>query len=297
MKSDIEYPASREDRNPLISGGRVNLQMTGLKPHPLSDLYHFLITADWSKFIALAVLAYLALNVGFAGLYVATGAEIRNAEPGSFRDAFFFSVQTMSTIGFGYMSPGDVIADTLVAFQSVIGLLGIGIVGGLIFAKFARPASRLVFSKRAAIAVRDNVPALVFRVANERGNNIYDGRLFATLTRLEHTAEGELVRRFYPLELERPTTPLFSLVWQGTHVIDVESPLHPASRASLREGDQIVVSASGIDQDLGYSVQTASSYLPEDVAFGCRLADMLRIEEDGTRTIDFSQLHEVIGEH
>ena len=144
---------------------------------------------------------------------------------------------------------------------------------------------------------RDTVPSFIFRVANERGNNIYDGRLFATLTRLEHTAEGELVRRFYPLELERPTTPLFSLVWQGTHVIDVESPLHPASRGSIKEGDQIIVSVSGIDQDLGYSVQAASSYLPEDISFGCRLCDMMSIEEDGTRRIDFTKLHEVIGEH
>lgn len=277
------------------SGGNIALRSMGLGVHPIEDLHHFLVTTTWSRFLAVIIGLYLVVNGAFAVLYVATGAEIRGAEPGSLFDAFSFSVQTLSTIGYGDLSPGDRLADTLVAVESVVGILGAAFATGLAFARFSRPRSRMRFSKRATISRRDGIPSLMFRVGNERGNRILDGRMRAMLTHLERTPEGELVRRFHSLPLVRADNPMFLLVWQGTHPIDMESPLFGKTRESFAAEDwQIFVTVQGIDADLGQPIQSHHAYGPDDICWGARLADMFRELEGGGRALDFQAFDEVV---
>jgi inward rectifier potassium channel len=174
-----------------------------------------------------------------------------------------------------------------------MGLLGVAMVTGLIFAKFARPKPRISFSRSAVITVRDEMQSLIFRTGNERANTIIDAHMKALLTHLETTPEGEPVRRFVPLELQRPTTPMFVLTWQGTHAIDESSPLYGMDAAEMAESDaEILVTVSGIDQDLAHPMQAAQTYKLREVHHGCRLADMFATDADGTRLMDFQKFHE-----
>jgi inward rectifier potassium channel len=291
--STREQKTNRSRR--LVKNGRLEVHREGVQHSPLKDLYYFLMSTRWRWFLAVWIGSYLLLNALFACAYLALGAEIRNSEPGSFLDAFFFSVQTMSTIGFGHLAPGNVAANAVVVAESIVGLLGTAMSAGLIFAKFARPPARLSFSSALASGFRDGRPALMFRVGNQRGNHITGGRMKLILTYLEMSVEDELVRRFIPLSIERPHNELFSLVWQGTHFLDGASPLGEDPRGWLEERQaQLLVTVSGLDQDLGQELHVSYAYLPEDIVEGARLQDMFSEDGQGMRIVDFSRFHETI---
>lgn len=173
-----------------------NVVRLGETQAPLSDLYHLLLTISWPGFLGLIFAGYLISNALFALLYLAGGDSIKNAQAGSFADAFFFSVQTMATIGYGAMYPATPYANVLVALQALFGLLGVAMASGLMFARFSRPTARVMFSRVAVIHPREGVPTLMFRAANQRRNQILEAQIRMTLIRSETTAEGEYFRRF-----------------------------------------------------------------------------------------------------
>src|SRR5262249_23589165 len=156
--------------------------------------------------------------------YLLLGHAIANARPGSFSDAFFFSVQTMATIGYGQMAPATFAAHVLVSVEAFVGLVGFAMVTGITFSKFSRPTARILFSNVAVVTQRDGVPCLMFRMANERGTSIVEAQAHVVLTRSETTLEGEKVRRFYDLKLLRQQNILFALSWTALHPITQESP-------------------------------------------------------------------------
>src|ERR1700730_16922744 len=176
--------------------------MLGLDDSRLSDLYHFLLRESWPALLAGIVLSFVAINALFAVIYLLDRG-IENARPGSFADAFFFSVQTMATIGYGKMVPESVVANILVSVEALFGLLGLAMITGLVFAKFSRPTARVRFSKYAVVSNRDGIPSLHFRMANMRANRIVDASARVVFARQEKTLEGEEMRRFYDLKLQR----------------------------------------------------------------------------------------------
>ena len=186
---------------------------------PGGDLYHFLLRSTWLRLLVVLVVVSAGINALFALAYMATGDGIENARPGSFADAFFFSVQTLATIGYGKLVPRSLAANVLVALEALVGLLGLAMVTGLVFAKFSRPTARVLFSRMAVVSRRDGVPALMFRMANERGSGIVEAQVHVVLARNETTAEGEAVRRFYDLDLSRRQNALFALSWTVIHPI------------------------------------------------------------------------------
>src|SRR5947208_2743005 len=210
-----------------------------------ADLYHLLLTSSWPRLLGLLAIGYAAANALFALGYLIEPDAIENARPGSFADAFFFSVQTMATIGYGRMVPRTFLANTLVTLETLTGLLGLAMVTGLVFAKFSRPTARVLFSRVAVIGWRDGVRAFMFRMANERGNNIVEAQVHVALARQEVTAEGESVRRFYDLELARRLNTIFPNTWTVIHPIVDGSPLHHATATSLAVEDAPIV-ASGV---------------------------------------------------
>ncbi|HYQ82134.1 MAG TPA: ion channel, partial [Anaeromyxobacteraceae bacterium] len=165
-------------RSARFGSGR-DVVAIGIPRHPGKDLYHYLLTASWRKLIGLVVAAYVGANAAFACAYLALGDVIENARPGDFWDAFFFSVQTMATIGYGKMAPRTLAANALVAAEALVGMMGLAVVTGLVFAKFSRPTARVLFSRVAVVAPYEKVPSLMFRMGNERVNQIVEAQLHA----------------------------------------------------------------------------------------------------------------------
>jgi inward rectifier potassium channel len=265
--------------------------LAGLRP----DLYHRLLTARWSTFFAVMAAVYVLFNLGFALLYRLQPGSIANAAPDSFADPFFFSVQTMATIGYGDMRPATLYANLLVSVEVLLGLAGFALATGIIFARFSRPTARVMFSKVAVVTRYEGKPTLMFRAANQRLNRIIEAQVNVNLARNEVTVEGVAMRRFYELKLERARSPLFVLTWTVMHVIDEASPLHGAGRDSLmREGAEIIVSIAGIDETLSQTIHARHLYAAEDIQWGRRLADILGQTASGTTVFDYARFHDTV---
>ncbi|MGA2409394.1 MAG: ion channel, partial [Candidatus Binataceae bacterium] len=211
-----------------------------------TDFYHHLLISSWPSLLLQIAAAFIALNSLFALLYLIDGG-IDNARPGSFLDVFFFSVETMATIGYGRMSPITVPANILMSIEALIGLMGLAVMTGLIFAKFSRPTARVRFSRMAVVSVRDGLPCLMFRMANVRSTQIVEAQVHVVFARQEKTLEGEEVRRFYDLRLTRYRNAIFAYSWTAIHPIDSNSPFYGETPKSLAAASSdIIVSLTGI---------------------------------------------------
>jgi inward rectifier potassium channel len=252
------------------------------------------LVSSWPRLLGVLVLLYGTVNAFFALAYVLVGG-IDGAQPGSFTDAFFFSVQTLATIGYGRMVPHSTVANALVSLEALFGLVGVAVVTGLVFAKFSRPTARVLFSHVAVVAHRDGIPSLMFRMANARGNNIVEAHLHVVFARNETTAEGEQVRRFYDLELSRRENALFALTWTAIHPIIESSPLHRVSPATLSaEGVELIVSLVGFDESFAQTVHARHAYAATDIRWNARFVDILTWTPDGRRVVDYAHFHDVV---
>jgi inward rectifier potassium channel len=267
----------------------------GLPPRPIGDLYHQLLTWSWTRLFATMGVLYVAVNALFALAYLALGpGAIENARPGSFGDAFFFAFDTMATIGYGDKVPRGVAANLLSLVQVMLGMAGLAVTTGLVFTKFSRPTARVLFSRVAVIHQFDGVPALLFRMANARANQISEAELTLVAIRAEKTVEGDAIRKVYDLGLRRSRSSVFSLTWLAVHPITPESPLHGLDAEALEQsGLRIMVSVSGLDEHLGQTIHARHAYGPADVVFGARFADILQMGPDGSAVIDYRRFHDL----
>jgi inward rectifier potassium channel len=282
---------SRQDPGDVVRVG-------GRRGH-LDDLYHFLLKASWARVIGLVASLYLVFNVLFAGLYLLGGRVagdcIAGAEHGSFSDAFFFSVQTFSTIGYGTMSPKNGLGSAIVTLEAFFGLVAVAMATGLMFAKFSRPTSRVLFSDKMVIAPRDGKPTLMFRVANERGNDVIEAAFKLTVLKPEISAEGERMRRLHDVRLVRGDTPLFTLAFQGMHTLDETSPLHGMTHEQMC-ADQIrfILTVTGLDSTFASTIHARYVYYATDIVPGVRFADVIENRDDGKLVIDLGKFHDVV---
>lgn len=272
-----------------------NIVRLGDSHSPWRDFYHLLLTISWPGFIALLSALYFAINTLFALAYLVGGNHIANARPGSFSDAFFFSVQTMASIGYGAMYPATLYGNWLVVIEALVGLLVIAMATGAIFARFSLPTARIIFSHYAVIAPHNGVPTLMFRTANKRRNRILEAQLWVTLVRDEVTTEGEYLRRFHDLPLMRSHTPLFALTWTAMHPIVPSSPLFNETAESLTESHaEIVVALTGIDETMAQTIHARHSFIADEIRWNYKLADILLWMPDGRRAIDYTSFDRVI---
>lgn len=279
----------------LPRGGPIGVVKIGLEKRSFDDIYHFLMEASWARLFVIIAAIYLATNALFATLYVVGGDSIVGAEKGSFLDAFFFSVQTLSTVGYGVMSPKGLLGSTLVTFEAFVGLLGMAMASGLMFSKFARPTARVLFSSKVIVTTRNGKPCLVMRIANGRGNEIVEATLRVSVLKPEVTAEGEKMRRFHDLVLTRSQTPLFTLTWMVIHEINEVSPLFGETEASLREMSvRMIVTLTGIDSTFAQTVHARTSYFAEDFVWGGRFVDVTSQLPDGRLQVDYSKFNDVV---
>jgi inward rectifier potassium channel len=257
-----------------------------------TDAYHAIRGLSWGMLTLLFFVVYLAMNLIFASILWFGDAQILNAGP-SFADRFFFSVQTMATIGYGNLAPGDLLAHGVVTLESFVGVVYTAVVTGVFFAKFSTPSARVAFSRSCVVADIEGVPTLMFRCANARNTALVEATVTVTLTRNEVLEDGERVRRLYDLELRRNTSPMFALSWTVMHPIVPGSPLHGRSPAQVEaENVAILCTMTGIDDSLASTVHARASWGWRQVEWGRKFADMLSFGADGAAEIDFSVLDE-----
>ncbi|MBD2505220.1 ion channel [Anabaena azotica] len=258
------------------------------------DPYHLLLTIPWTGFLLIVWVSYILINIIFALAYWLGGDCIANARPGSFLDLFFFSVQTLASIGYGAMYPKTLYANIIVTIEAMTGIVGIALMTGLAFARFSRPSARVIFSRVAVITPYNGVPTLMFRTANQRRNLILEAQMRVYLMRDEITAEGEFIRRLHDLKLLRNQTPSFTLSWLALHPIDESSPLYGMSAESLvQTNTNIVISVSGIDETVAQVVHARHQYIARDILWNNRFVDIFHHTSDGHRYIDYKYFHDV----
>src|SRR3954452_1829110 len=228
-------------------GADYEIRVVGDRATPLRDFYHALLQLPWWATISAISLAVLVTNALFAFGYLAVGG-VSHATPQSFRDAFFFSVQTMGTIGYGAMFPESTAANILVVAESIVSLLLTALSTGLVFAKFSRSTARFVFSRHAVIAPVNGVPSLMFRLGNERGNQIVNAHIRLTMVRTERTSEGDTFYRMLDLQPSRERAMSLSRSWNVLHTIDASSPLAGETPASVADKEiELQVMVVGTD--------------------------------------------------
>lgn len=272
----------------------LNVVRLGVPRVHFADLYHWLLTLSWQRFFILIGLSYTLSNSLFALAYLAGGDCIANARPGSFKDAFYFSVQTMATIGYGSMYPRTDYANTVVAIQALFGLWGVAMVTGLAFARFSLPTARVIFSRVAVVAPFNGVPTLMYRTANQRANQILEAQQRVTLIRDEVTIEGEVMRRFYDLELVRSHSPIFALTWTVMHPIDEKSPLYELTAKDLAEHQaEIVITLTGLDETVSQTIHARHSFVAPEILWDMRFVDIISRTPEGKRVVDYTRFHEV----
>ena len=259
-----------------------------------SDLYHRTLVIHWPVFLLIGCSFYLALNVVFAGLFMLHPGAIDHARPGSFADAFFFSIQTMATIGYGVLTPSGTYANIVMTAETIVSLLFAAFITGLTFSRFSRPTARVTFSKVATIAPYNGQPTLSVRLSNGRRNQILEADVSLVLLRSERTKEGSMMRRFYDLPLARGHTPVFSLTFTAMHTIDEASPFHGQDPASLEGNDaELLVTVTGLDETMSQTIHARASYTADEIRFGQRFRDMFGYTPEGRLVIDHSYFDEL----
>lgn len=257
------------------------------------DVYHGLLKMNWWQVLGLIVFTYLLVNVLFAAGYLATGG-IVNARPHSFRDAFFFSAQTLGTIGYGAMYPATDRANELVVVESIVGLLFTALATGIVFVRFSQTRARVLFTRNAAIAPMDGVPTLMIRLGNERNNTIYDARMRVTLSMKKTTREGHSFYMSEDLALVREHATNLNRSWTLLHRITEKSPLWGATPDSLEAAEaELLVSLSGTDDTSLQPVHGRHLYEHFSIRWGHRLVDVLSENAQGDVVLDLRKFHDL----
>ena len=281
----------------LNKDGTFTVRREGLGFFRSLSLYHWLLTMSWSQYLLLLVGFYFLINVVFAfGYYLCGPSSFQgidgSASHGWALDSFFFSIQTVATIGYGRINPVSLTANILVTIESLVGLLGLALGTGILFARFSRPSARILFSKIAVIAPYRGITAFEFRIANERSNQLIEVNVNLTLSRFE-TENGRRVRRFYRLPLERTSVTFFPLSWTVVHPIDGSSPLYGVSASQLNESDaEFLILLTAIDETFFQTVHARSSYKFGEVIWSARFSNIFRAA-NGKLIVDLHRIHDI----
>jgi len=261
--------------------------------------YSNLVSTTWNRFFLFVGVVYITLNGCFALLYDAcgTGGLVNTLDTGiytPFLKAFFFSIHTSATIGYGSVVPVGLATNILVALESVVSLLGLAVVTGLVFARFSRPVADILFSQNAVMSWIGNLRAFEFRIINSRNNQIIDLHVRLLVSRFETNASGAAVRRYYPLNLERESVVFFPLSWTIVHIIDKDSPLYGVTQDELcASGAEFLILLTGMDETFSQVVNARSSYRAEEIIWDAKFTDIFLYDPEGRMAgIDMKRFHD-----
>ena len=282
-----------------VRSGQVEFLKLNLQRWEYRDIYQWLLSLKWPEFAALIAGIYIVLNLVFAEFYRLGSGSISGLRSGSYRDAFFFSVQTLATVGYGHWYPQTLYGHIVTTVEIIVCMFGLAVMTGLIFVRFSRPAARILFSKAIVIGSLNGRPTLMLRVGNLRAQSMVEAEFRILFTRDEPIVEGDTFRYFYKLKLHFDRLTSFPAALTLRHTIDEHSPLFGETAESLAKSRAMfVASVVGIDPVIPAAVQTQHDYTWRDVRFGERFVEIYSEPSDGKLTVDFGRLHdtEPVGE-
>jgi inward rectifier potassium channel len=271
--------------------GALDVTKIGVSRFDLRDPYHMALTANWPVFAVAVLTLYVAINILFATLYVAVPGSIGNARPGSILDGFFFSMETLATVGYGQMYPATTYGHIVSATEIMSGMAFTAITTGLIFVRFSRPKAKILFADSAVITPYNGMPTLMLRIGNGRMSMLTDLKVRVSALLRESSAEGFNIRRVNDLALMRSSVPMFGFTVTMMHCIDEDSPLYGQTAQSLLEGDvRLFLSVEARDPAISSTVHDIRDYKAHQVRFGMKYADTVMVDGDGRTMADLTKL-------
>lgn len=270
------------------------VEIVGARWHPLRDAYHFILRTPWWGVLSVIVGTFLGTNALFAVAYHVVGG-VAGMRDGSLLEAFFFSVQTMGTIGYGAMHPVSTAANALMVVESTVGLVLTALATGIVFARFTRSTGQIVFSRKMVISPVNGVPTLTFRIGNDRASMVYAARVEVAIIRTERTAEGSVLYRLHDAKLVRPSSPALMRSFMVMHPIDEESPIwNVTPEQAVKDELEVLVTVVGTDDTSLQPVHARRNYACADIVWGARLADVLSELPDGRLRLDLGCFHDIV---
>ena len=291
----IKDPSEQKSKARIVHLGSREILAEGLNLSFWADISHRCMTASWPSFIAGAAAVFVIFNAIFASLYWIGNNPVANVPGGAYIDYLYFSIETLSTAGYGDMHPQTHYGHFIAAVELFTGIFSMSLMTGLIFARFSRPSARLLFADNPVISHHEGKQTLMVRFANERHNIIGNATAKLWLLKNVVSQEGRSFRRFYELPLLRSEHPALALSWTLYHVIDEQSPFHGQTAGDLEaSGATLVVVVTGYDVVAAQSVHGRKSYDHPEILFGHRYADILSEMDDGRLRIDYGKFHDTV---
>jgi inward rectifier potassium channel len=284
---------TRKRRQITVRTGHFEFVKLNTEKFDWRDAYHLILTLSWPGFAAFVFCVYIAINLLFAILYLLGPNSIAEMSPGSFSDAFFFSVETLATVGYGHFYPVSLYGHIIATFEIMVGMFGLAVITGVIFIRFSRPTAKIHFSKHAVISPFDGVPALMVRIANLRHQAMMQAHFHMILVRSDMTVEGEEIRRFFPLKLTFDHLIAFPAVLTLRHRIDQTSPLYGMTAEDFERHDvRIIVSIVAIDTVIPAPIESAGDYNYDHIEWGRRFVEIYQENEQHQWTVDYGRIDE-----
>ena len=291
----MKKPAPENIR--IVTIGERKVVSLGMERNFFSDLYHRCMTASWAQFLGGTLCVFLAINLIFALLFALGDAPVANAPSGLNLQLFYFSTETLATVGYGDMHPQTHYGHLIATLEIFSGMTFTAVMTGLIFTRFSRAHALLVFANKPVIGRHEGKTTLMLRFANARHNTIRNASARLWLSRTEETAEGQSFRRLHDLPLVRGQNPMLILSWTIFHVIDAASPLYGVTPEEFNASSaSLILSVSGHDENFGQDVHANKSYGATDVRYGHRFRDILSVRDDGQTVMDHRLFHDTVEE-
>ena len=274
--------------------GQREIITRGISRAVFQDLFHYFMTVTWPQLFATFAAFFLAFDTLFGFIYYLVPGCIANLSPPGFAGAFFFSVETLATVGYGDMHPQTLYGHSVAMIEIFVGLMSLAVITGIMFARFSRPRARFIFTRNLVVRPLDGRLTLLIRAANLRQNVVQDASAHLYMLRDEVTQEGFRIRRVIDLPLVRSQHPMFVLGWTMMHWIDESSPLNLETAESLKKSDAaFVLSMNGTDETTGQTLTARANYSHGDIRWGATFRDILEEAPDGTLHLDYTKFNEV----
>lgn len=274
-----------------VAIGRRQFTVLGGRAKSFRDLYHDSLAISWPRFFLIIAGIFFIANFIFALVYWVGGDVIANTDHGSLPMLFFFSVEALSTVGFGDMHPAATYGHVVASIENFFGLLFVAVTTGVMFTRFARPQARFMFARQPVVTQFDGRTSLMIRVANERHNEVSDASARLWVLTEGKSPEGHFFRRFVELKLERVENPVFVLSWTIIHVIDETSPLYLLRDGKASHLSTLILTITGYDETMAQEVKARHWYDVKDIRWDHRYADILESGPDGSTTLNYDRFH------
>lgn len=279
--------------------GSFNVVKMGISKLESKSIYNWLLTMPWWRFNLMVLVMYISINVFFTILYAMIGFEhiagiIGTSQIEKLMDTFFFSAQTLTTVGYGRMNPTGALASTLAMFESMLGLLGFALATGLLYGKFSRPHAKIAFSDTSIITPFQDKTAWMFRLVNTRDNQLIDVEVQVILSMVK-IKNGQEMREFVALELERKKVSFFPSAWTVVHPIDEQSPFFDMGEQEiLSSKPEFLIIVKGFDDIFSTSVHTRMSYTHEEMRWDEKFENVHSFDENGKSQVDVGNISKTI---